>query len=569
MSLQSYFPLSTVRDKQQKILSEIEQALKSGFKHIFLEAPTGFGKSPMAIALARYLGSSHICTATKDLQTQYSRDFPFVREVKGKSNFLCLVKCDMGLEETCEYGPCMKDDGYDCIYKTRMTDYKAEGEGTKYEIIDLDSFAKKKYIDNMKSQSKIIDLEWKPCHYYHQKWIAARSSHTIYNYKYFLSDLFYSSNIHQRKLLVLDEAHTVESEVADFRSFIIYRDALMRLIPKLQFPNKMEYNIETWIDFGTELREELLKFIDKASDAVEGNKSYEPYTEKNLIDALTKEKNVAAVIEDMKYNRNNWIVTNVEKNSSNQLKRVVLTPLDVSNYFNDILSMGAVTLFMSATILSKNYLCKVIGLKPDQVQFIRVEQSEFPVKNRPVYLMNVAWLNAKTIGQSLPSIANAVNNIMSIHKNEKGIIHTTSYSQLQFIKDNISRENTARLIETGPMFDRNEILQKHSQTTKPTVLISPSLYLGVDLKDYLSRFQIIVKVPYPDLTDRKISAMKERDPKWYNWNTILRLVQAYGRSIRSKDDFANTYILDSSISYLIRNAREMLPKWFLDAIIQR
>jgi ATP-dependent DNA helicase DinG len=569
MSLQSYFPLSTVRDKQQKILSEIEQALKSGFKHIFLEAPTGFGKSPVAIALARYLGSSHICTATKDLQAQYSRDFPFVREVKGKSNFLCLVKCDTGLEETCEYGPCMKDDGYDCIYKTRMTDYKAEGEGTKYEIIDLDSFAKKKYIDNMKSHLKIIDLEWKPCHYYHQKWIAARSSHTIYNYKYFLSDLFYSGNIHQRKLLVIDEAHTVESEVADFRSFVIYRDALMHLIPKLQFPNKMEYNIETWIDFGTELREELLKFIDKASDAVEDNKSYEPYTEKNLIDALAKEKNVAAVIEDMKCNRNNWIVTNVEKNSSNQLRRVVLTPLNVSNYFNDILSMGAVTLFMSATILSKNYLCKVIGLKPDQVQFIRVEQSEFPVKNRPIYLMNVAWLNAKTIGQSLPSIANAVNNIMSIHKNEKGIIHTTSYSQLQFIKDNISRENKARLIETGPMFDRNEILQKHSQTTKPTVLISPSLYLGVDLKDYLSRFQIIVKVPYPDLTDRKIAAMKQRDPKWYNWNTILRLVQAYGRSIRSKDDFANTYILDSSISYLIRNAREMLPKWFLDAIIQR
>ena len=569
MSLQSYFPLSTVRDKQQKILSEIEQALKSGFKHIFLEAPTGFGKSPVAIALARYLGNSHICTATKDLQTQYSRDFPFVHEVKGKSNFLCLVKCDTGLEETCEYGPCMKDDGYDCIYKTRMTDYKAEGEGTKYEIIDLDSFAKKKYIDNMKSHLKIIDLEWKPCHYYHQKWVAARSSHTIYNYKYFLSDLFYSGNIHQRKLLVIDEAHTVESEVADFRSFVIYRDALMHLIPKLQFPNKMEYNIETWIDFGTELREELLKFIDKASDAVEDNKSYEPYTEKNLIDALTKEKNVAAVIEDMKCNRNNWIVTNVEKNSSNQLRRVVLTPLNVSNYFNDILSMGAVTLFMSATILSKNYLCKVIGLKPDQVQFIRVEQSEFPVKNRPIYLMNIAWLNAKTIGQSLPSIANAVNNIMSIHKNEKGIIHTTSYSQLQFIKNNISRENTARLIETGPMFDRNEILQKHSKTTKPTVLISPSLYLGVDLKDYLSRFQIIVKVPYPDLTDRKIAAMKQRDPKWYNWNTILRLVQAYGRSIRSKDDFANTYILDSSISYLIRNAREMLPKWFLDAIIQK
>jgi Rad3-related DNA helicase len=63
--------------------------------------------------------------------------------------------------------------------------------------------------------------------------------------------------------------------------------------------------------------------------------------------------------------------------------------------------------------------------------------------------------------------------------------------------------------------------------------------------------------------------MKQRDPKWYIWNTILRLIQAYGRSVRSKDDFANTYILDSSISYLIRDANDMLPKWFSDAIIQR
>jgi hypothetical protein len=35
--------------------------------------------------------------------------------------------------------------------------------------------------------------------------------------------------------------------------------------------------------------------------------------------------------------------------------------------------------------------------------------------------MNIAWLNAKTINQSLPAIVNAVNNIMSIHKNEKGL----------------------------------------------------------------------------------------------------------------------------------------------------
>src|SRR5438093_3733677 len=114
--------------------------------------------------------------------------------------------------------------------------------------------------------------------------------------------------------------------------------------------------------------------------------------------------------------------------------------------------MRVITLFMSTTILNKDYMCRTVGLKSYEVKFIRVEQSEFPIKNRPIYLMNVAWLNAKTMGQSLPAIANAVNNIMSIHKNEKGIIHTTSYSQLQFIRDNINKENSTRLIETGPKF---------------------------------------------------------------------------------------------------------------------
>ena len=559
-----------MRDKQQKILEEIEQAIRSGFKHIFLEAPTGFGKSPVAIAMARYLGSSHICTATKDLQAQYSRDFPFIREVKGKSNFTCIIKDNIGLKETCNYGPCLKDDGYDCIYKTKLADYKVQGEATKYESVKLDYLAEKKYIEKMKSQSGIIQFDWKPCHYYDQKWIGLKSSHTIYNYKYFLSDLFYSGNMQKRQLLVLDEAHTIESEVSDFKSFTVFNESITSFLPKLNVPDKSEYDIETWIAFGTELGEKLLNFIDKASTIL-GKKNFEeyPFTEKNLIDAITKEKNLRTVIEDMKNNKENWIVTQVEKAANNQLRKVLVTPIDVSPYFKDILETGSISLFMSATILSKDYLCKIGGIKLDQVKFIRIQESNFPIKNRPIYLMNIAWLNAKTMNQSLPAIANAVNNIMSIHRNEKGIIHTTSYSQLQFIKENISKENTIRLIETGSKFDRNETLQRHCKSSKPTVLISPSLYLGVDLKDNLSRFQIIVKVPYADLTDRKVSVMKQRDPNWYTWNAILKLVQAYGRSIRSKDDFAHTYILDSSISYLLKQAKEMSPKWFSDAIIQR
>ena len=64
MSMRSFFPLDRIRPNQDKVLDELDQALKSGYKFIFLEAPTGFGKSAVAVALARSLGSSHICSST-------------------------------------------------------------------------------------------------------------------------------------------------------------------------------------------------------------------------------------------------------------------------------------------------------------------------------------------------------------------------------------------------------------------------------------------------------------------------------------------------------------------------
>ena len=572
MSLISFFPFDNIRPNQKKVLNEVDQALKSGFKFIFLEAPTGFGKSAVAITLSRFLGSSHLCTSTKDLQNQYSRDFPYLYEVKGRNNFPCIVKEDMGINESCEYGPCLKDEDYDCLYKTRLSDYEVSSEGTIYENIDINKYALKKYHDKAKQHSQLVRIDWKPCTYYHQKWISMKSSHTIYNYKYFLSDLFFSSGINKRKLLILDEAHTLESEISSFKNFILNKDNINRFFPKLNLPENKPFDIETHIDFCTNLKKQFSDFIDSAERLIENSQSRRDIniTDRNLIDAIAYEKNLSLFLEDLQYNKDNWLVTNIIKSDrDNKITKIKIEPLDVSNYFKDIFDKGIISLLMSATILSKDNLCNSIGLKNDKVKFIKVEESEFSIKHRPIYLMNVAWLNARTMNQSLPQISKVIDNLLSVHKNDKGIIHTTSYSQLQFIKNNISKENSSRLIESNPKIDRNEMILKHFQSIKPTVLISPSMFLGVDLKDDLSRFQIIVKVPYPDLTDKRISVLKQRNPKWYEWNTILRLVQAYGRSVRNSEDYANTYILDSNISYILKNGKDMIPKWFSEAIVAR
>lgn len=569
MKLLNYFPLKRIRNNQEKVLDEIEEAIKCNIKYIFLEAPTGFGKSPIAITLASYLGSSHICTSTKDLQNQYSKDFHFIKEAKGKRNFRCILKENEGVHETCEYGPCQKDEDFDCVYKTRLSDYKVNGLRTKFEHVDIGHFEKMKYIKKYNQQIRFENFEWEPCTYFHQKWISTKASHAIYNYKYFLSDLYFSNLISKRELLVFDEVHNIESEISDFKSFIINSDNITRLFPKLKFPNRKEEEIETWIEFCEYYKDTLLDFMEDVEFAMEDNSLKEPFTEKNLIDCINREKNLNFVLTDMKTNKNNWLVTNIDRKSKDLIRKITLTPLDISHYFKEILDVSNYGLFMSATILNKDYLCKITGLSQDEIKFIRVKHSDFPKENRPIYLMNIAWLNSNNMLDNLPIIAKTVNNIMSIHKNEKGIIHTTSYFQLEYIKNNLNKQNLSRLIESGPDTDRIETLQKHSQNTKPSVLISPSFYQGLDLKDDLSRFQIIIKIPYPDLSDKKVAALRKKDMNWYLWNTIVRLTQTYGRSIRSKEDHASTYILDSNINYLLRNVNDMFPLWFTEAIINR
>ena len=85
---------------------------------------------------------------------------------------------------------------------------------------------------------------------------------------------------------------------------------------------------------------------------------------------------------------------------------------------------------------------------------------------------------------------------------------------------------------------------------------------GVDLKDDLSRFQIIVKVPSPYLGDPLIRKRMNKWEKWYPLQTAKTIVQAAGRSIRSESDSATTYILDSDWDRFYNRNRYLFPQTF-------
>ena len=97
------------------------------------------------------------------------------------------------------------------------------------------------------------------------------------------------------------------------------------------------------------------------------------------------------------------------------------------------------------------------------------------------------------------------------------------------------------------------------------MLVSPSLREGVDLPDDFLRFQILTKLPFPDLGDPWTAARQSRDPRWYATETAKALLQAYGRSCRHADDHGVTYVLDAQFPRFVQRYRVLLPDWFLDA----
>ena len=167
------------------------------------------------------------------------------------------------------------------------------------------------------------------------------------------------------------------------------------------------------------------------------------------------------------------------------------------------------------------------------------------------------------IDSTLPKVVEGIKQIMNEHKNEKGIIHAHSYKIANYIKRNIR----SKRILTHDSTNREEVLRKHMTSKEPTILLSPSMTEGVDLVDDASRFQIICKIPYPYLGDKLVKKRMNKWKWWYSLQTAKTIVQSVGRSIRSEEDHAVTYILDSDFQKFYSRNTYLFPESFRDCMV--
>jgi len=554
LSLLENFPEQfTPREIQKEIISEIEESLKSGYKKIILCAPTGVGKSLVGATISRYFDSSFTVTASKHLQDQYIKDIPFLKPVKGKQNFPCpkLMSSEkvenkvraMRWGLTCDKGVCQE---------------RVNKNGK--EIFEVCKF--KPTIKQVEEHTH--DLQ--SCPYYLQKYQALTSKHSLWNYHAFFTIMKFNKKLFEdyldRKVTVFDEAHKIEDQIIQFVGFDIFSGQVDEcnlnakkydfsdLDSVIQLTDDMAYSYATKI-----------KNI-KESSAFQKDPDYE------LIAGLERRYDRTAQAKvDILTDKDNFVVNDPVKDFNGNFKTISVKPIDVSKFANSFFETDY-QLFMSATI-DKSSFCENMGLENDDVAFVDTPKSPFPIDHRKIDLLNVRRLSYGSTEEDEIEVIKAIDRILDEHSDERGLILTSSIPRCQKILRYLSPKNTKRIrichSKNKDGKTQDEVITEHA--SDPTgVLLSSSLWEGVDLKDDLSRFQIIAKVPYPNYTEKRTKAKMNKFPLWYTSQTLTKLLQGFGRSIRSNDDWARTYVLDTAANNVFFKAQQMIPKAYYDVL---
>lgn len=487
-----------------------------------LQAPTGVGKSVIAAAYGELVGAERIVIlcSTKQLQAQYRAEFGYPVAM-GRNNFDCHVADKRADAADCVVGlPCPLRVSPPCPAHSSSTASCPECMRILPE-----------------------------CDYYRQLAEASRAKVAVLNYSLWLN-MVGLGYFKDRDLVIADEAHLIENEIRSYASVEIKRSTITRLFGPQMWPAQAGTDAGAWLKFCSLLRKHAWNELGRGR-----------------LDTPTK------ILRDKLRAGIDWLLREADPEKwvvVDERGGVTIKPVWVQSIANDVMFQHAKHwMLMSATILDPVLFTEQLGIDPEEALWVQAP-SQFKRMNRPLYY----WPAGTISNKNQAAVAQAVEHVKHIltqHPDERGLIHTNSYKLAQSIMDGVQNPR----LMTHDAKTRMAQLTKF-QATPGAVLVSPSLTTGVDLPYDACRFQIVVKIPFPDKSDPQIMRRMKEGPdgqpnpkgsEWYDWLALCGLIQAYGRGMRAADDSCVSYLLDGNWRWFRSRVRHMIPDWFREAII--
>jgi len=548
------------REGQREVVEAIcNHYLQDPEGTIILDAPTGSGKSLIAMWSAHVLKElgkrGYLVTSDLMLQDQYEEDFKRLKldwpSIRGVDNYNCNVN-DLPFS---------------------LADCKMKGIG--YE------------------QAEKLPC-WNTCGYLQARRRAKELPVALFNYSYYLIQRNYVEDkmmeqdreipFPKRDFVFFDEAHKVDSIVQSHFSprIDVGTPKIFREVNKFVQKHALdaawvsENRIADIVDrlMREDDHQELMRHISefrgiavvyrkvRSAALIRSKRQYKngdvPKEWQTFFGRMDRLKDIWCKFDDyhdiIKELGTDAIVINRKEN---EVQFLCLEEAMMIDKF--LQKKSGFKVFMSATLGDIRSYAKHTSMGNAKV--IRMNNN-FDYKKSPIVFVNRNKLSFREREQNLPKVVKTLDKILEKHKGQSGIIHAGSYDFMNYINSNSKHKFSFITYDVAK--ERGGAIDLFNKSDGK-ILIGPSLLEGLDLKDEKSRFQIFFKVPYPSLGDPLVKAKMQAFPGWYDWKTGISIQQGAGRSIRSKDDWAVTYILDACFRSLI-NKEGFFPPSFEERI---
>ena len=524
------FPAPKFRKYQKETLKAMANAFNSGYKAILLEAPTGAGKSILNATFCS-LWKSFYTTPQLALIDQIRRD-KYIRdcfvEIKGRQNYDCYYDP----AATCDVGICRRIPNYKC-----------------------DRFM--------------------VCPYYQQKAKALAASSALMSFAYFMlegrTQTEYSFG--NRDLLVLDESHSLDQHIINHIDLTI---------SPYSMPVEVYRDVAGLIQGGLRTLGEVKALVSTVLEAVTGEQ--DQYVQLNMMgEELSREQAKSNnKLESWKMNAERFLETcdltewvwqdGWVTYRGNSYKTYVVQPLYARFFAKEMIwSRANKYIVSSATILDPRNFAHQTGLdrvlKGSEIKHIRVP-SVFPVENRPVIDTVDGKLTYKYKEDNMGWAVKILEALLDEEEGKNVAVHCVSYSNASEIAARLDSRFDERLIVQTPETRKEDL--EDFQNSKGKVFLCVAFTEGVDWIGEKCEAQVLFKVPYMNISDRRVGRrLEKKDWRWYRLEALKQVIQAYGRAVRSETDKAKFYVIDQSFIDLLKRTRRSMPNWFTEALPEK
>ena len=212
---------------------------------------------------------------------------------------------------------------------------------------------------------------------------------------------------------------------------------------------------------------------------------------------------------------------------------------------------GEISAVMSATM--------VPALVAEELKIREYKVVELPSsinsERRPVYIRPLAKVGRKLDEEGWEKFFQGVDKtIQECFHYGQGIIHSVSYDLAERTLG--QSQFAAFMTKDIASFRAGDF----------PILISPTVGRGVDFADEQARWQVILKVPFGDLSDPDVKREASENRKVYELRAYQSVMQMVGRVTRHMEDWGVTVIVDANFNWLHSRHKEEAPHWFREAV---